>query len=477
MLMKNNILYMVGALFSSAILAFGCSDDDVPSYSEITVDKNEVFIQADSDTPTAEVNILNGNGNYKITVADENIATASLEGTHITFTGIKNGSTTATVMDWTKHSTVITLKVKEDFDLKLDKSELIMIKDVTAPQVVSIMSGNGGYQVESSLPEVAAAELTTEDKVQITALTVGIADITVTDADGKKATVKVTVADGMLELEDVSGRIWGIGETSTLDILSGNGEYKVASDNEAVATAEIIENTVSVTGHAEGEANITVTDKMGLTATATIKVRVGPSLETTVIDKLWIGEDQEIAILGGSGDYSIETSSKAIEGSVAADNTKLIISGKESAINQTVTFTDNIFGMSIEIKVKWMDYPFDTYKARWFIDGDFGVPAGSIFDTKEGREYLSVGKTKKVSGKTVIIEGFVVSFEGGREVGSKTNATLHHLDASGNAIDAITITDLRIEKTEQIDASGDGKYWIKFREEGKDEDSYIVTWT
>ena len=79
--MRNKIIYMVGALLSSTILISGCSNDDIPSYSELTIDKNEVFIKVDSDTPTAEVNITEGNGNYKVTVDNENIAVATLEGT------------------------------------------------------------------------------------------------------------------------------------------------------------------------------------------------------------------------------------------------------------------------------------------------------------------------------------------------------------------------------------------------------------
>ena len=99
--MKRNILHLVGALLSSAMITFGCSED-IPTYSELMVNETEVFIQADGETPTAIVNIISGNGNYKINVADENIATATLNGDAITINGLKNGSTTATVIDWSK---------------------------------------------------------------------------------------------------------------------------------------------------------------------------------------------------------------------------------------------------------------------------------------------------------------------------------------------------------------------------------------
>ena len=158
--MKRNILHLAGALLSSAILMFGCSED-IPTYNELTVDKTEVFIQADGENPTATVNITEGNDNYKISVADENIATATIDGARIIINGLKNGTTTATVIDWTKHSTVITIKVKEDFELKLDKEEVTLFLDEESQKttLVNIISGNGDYQVESSNDEVATAEL------------------------------------------------------------------------------------------------------------------------------------------------------------------------------------------------------------------------------------------------------------------------------------------------------------------------------
>ena len=272
--MKRNIIYMVGALLSSAILTFSCSDDDAPTYSEMAVDKTDIFIQADGEHPTAEVNITNGNGNYKITVADENIATATLDGTRVIINGLKNGTTTATVMDWTKHSAVINIKVKEDFELKLSQEEvtLFLNEEKKNTALVNIVSGNGDYQVESSNSEVATAELTTEGKILITALSSDFCDVTVTDADGKKATVKVGVCDEHLALEDITGKVCVATQTLDIAVASGNGEYSVVSENPEIATAEIVDEVVRVTGVSKGEAAFTVTDRMKLTTT--IKVLV-----------------------------------------------------------------------------------------------------------------------------------------------------------------------------------------------------------
>lgn len=190
--MKKNLLYLAGALLSSAILATGCTED-LPTYSEMAVDRTEIFIQADGDDPTALVNITAGNGNYKLTIADENIASATLNGSQILVNGLKNGTTTLTVMDWAKHSAVISIKVKEDFNFVLDRTELLMVLGNNEIEQININSGNGGYQAVSSDESVATAAYQ-DGKIVVTAHSIGSCTITVTDGDGLKQTVNVTVS-------------------------------------------------------------------------------------------------------------------------------------------------------------------------------------------------------------------------------------------------------------------------------------------
>lgn len=192
--MKKNLIYLAGAFISSAILTFGCSEE-LPTYTELAVDKTEVFIQADGNDPTARINITSGNGNYKLTVADDGIATATMDGNQILINGLRNGTTTATVMDWAKYSAVITIRVKEDFDFLLDRTELEMVMGVNENELINILSGNGGYQMTSSNESVATAVLSEGGQVSVTAHAAGTCTITVTDADGLTQTVSVTVAE------------------------------------------------------------------------------------------------------------------------------------------------------------------------------------------------------------------------------------------------------------------------------------------
>lgn len=487
--MKRNILYLAGALLSSAILMLSCSED-IPAYSELTVSKTDVFIQADGQNPNETVNITSGNGNYKLDIADDNIATATVEGNSIIINGLHDGATTITITDWTKHSAVINVKVKEDFELKTDKEEVTLFlndeKKNTA--LINITSGNGGYKVESSNEQVATAELNDNNQILITALSSDFCDVILTDADGKKTTIKVGVCEDYLVLEDMEGKACIVDKTLDINIVSGNDEYSVVSENTEIATAEIVDGVIKVTGISKGEINITVTDRMKLTATVKITVTEDFIIEATQIDNLWIDETQEITIVDGSRNYTI-TSSESISCVLSDDKNKLIVSGvkEKFALNQSIKITDNVFEKTIEITVSEVNYHFEEYGiARRYVEGKLtGVPY-SYIATEGEREHIKVGEKKASTGNNAL-NGYHLSFEGKRTEGKKTNPVLYttkgagFLGLGGGEDDKpITITDLEIVKREYTkeadEAEGKGKFWIRFKEEGKEEYSYIITW-
>lgn len=469
--MKKNIIYLAGALLSSAILTFGCSED-IPSYSELTIDKTEVFIQADGDNPFAEINITSGNGNYKLTVADENIASATLDGNRIIINGLKDGTTTATITDWSKHSAAFTIKVKEDFELKLDKEELVMFLDENKTALVNIISGNGGYQVESSNNEVTTAEINEDGKILVTALSSDFCNIIVTDADGNKTTLKVRVCVEHLVTEDTTKKVCEIGKELIINITSGNGEYSVVSEKPGIATAEIIEGAIKVTGISKGEVNITVTDRMKLTNSIKVRVTGGLVIEMTQVDNLWIGEELRIPIIDGSGDYTIKCG-PSMTCVLSEDKQELIVTGieKKMALNEEITITDNILKTSIVITVKCIDYPFEENVARWFVQGSFGIPGGCSINEADGITTIKTGDKN-------IRNGFVISFKGDRTKGNKTDATLYTLNSSGQNGSEIKISNVVMEKVQYDEGrEPNGFFWIKFREDGKDYDSYIIAHT
>ena len=167
---------------------------------------------------------------------------------------------------------------------------------------------------------------------------------------------------------------------------------------------------------------------------------------------------------------------------LSEDKSKLIVEGLEGkrAVNQTIKVTDNIFEKTIEISVGEVYYRFEAYSARWYIQGTYqmGIPHSTI-STDNGREHIKVATGKTWTG--ALKDGFHISFEGGRTKGKKTSLSqLVQINSSGRESNICAISDLEIierEYTNDTDeADGKGKFWIRFKEEGKDEYSYIITW-
>lgn len=480
--MKRNIIYMVGALLSSAILTFSCSDDNVPSYSNMSVDKNELFIKIENHT--AEVNITEGNGNYKIQVANEDIVTAQINGDKITFTALKNGRTTATITDWAKHSAVINIRVKEDFELELAKSKITLFKNTKEKnsELISINSGNDGYKIKSNDNEDAVEAIITEDnKVKVTSLGKGIANIIVIDDDGKEFPLKVTSCENELKLGDIPS-LWKAGTDKTINIVTGNGGYEISSDNEDIAIAEVIEDTenpencyIKITGKTGGETIITVTDEMGLSVPVKVKVKNLMSVETLNIDELIIGgETKDIVIKDGSGMF--ECSGKNVEGTISEDGTKVTLKGTTRAgytQDSKLTLKDKEFGETVEIKINKVDVPFlETRTVRYNVGGWMGELTESRIGKSGDKDKITISNKKYffLQGDK-LIDGYNIYFSGGTEPGPKTDAVMKHINDKGDQEDPDPIP---IENLEIVDVQ-EGWYWLKFHETGKDYgDSYIV---
>jgi hypothetical protein len=78
------------------------------------------------------------------------------------------------------------------------------------------------------------------------------------------------------------------GETASVAITSGNGKYKSASSNEAIATAVPSSNKIEITAKSYGTAAVIVTDAESKQATITVTVSSG-ALKDTELRFEWDG--------------------------------------------------------------------------------------------------------------------------------------------------------------------------------------------
>jgi hypothetical protein len=159
--------------------------------------------------------------------------------------------------------------------LELEKGDIVSF---------TISAGSGEYSVGSSNAMVATASVN-GNEVKIETFGAGSVTITVTDTKTHQtANVYVTVNEVVnpivnpphiedLHIDAASIELI-VGESKSITITSGNGDYTVKSSNESVATASINGTTVTVKAISTGsKVTITITDsKSGQTATVYVTV-------------------------------------------------------------------------------------------------------------------------------------------------------------------------------------------------------------
>lgn len=138
-----------------------------------------------------------------------------------------------------------------------------------------IVSGAGEYRVDVLDPAIAAVTLE-GNSLTVEGLEVGETDIVVSDGGGSYKSVKVNVYKSDVvslstERLDLVLKM-GAAALDSFSITDGNAPYNVISSNPDIVSVELDEDgvTVSVTGLAEGEATVTVTDSRNLTATLVV---------------------------------------------------------------------------------------------------------------------------------------------------------------------------------------------------------------
>lgn len=394
--MKRNLLYLAGLLIAATGIFSGC-DEDTPSYSNLATDTQELLINFD-ETAEGTFQMIQGNGNYKVTSSNEEVATAVVDGNMVKVTALKTGKTNLTITDWAKMSTNVRVIVDQMTDLVLKTESTTMY------------------------PE----------------------------------------------------------ENKTINIYTGNREYKVSVDDNSIVKATVNEEgQIQITSLAPGKAKITVTDRLNKKAELSVKVIKRLVVENTnPIDYLVTDQPVIIKISDGNGGYTCtpEKSSTNVKCEISEENgTKVIITGvKRSRFNKIVTISDKE-NQSVDIHINYIDEPYPGKQAYYvFLKSSTSPSAvqspginkvGQVIYSKELdiTQIISKSSTSATSG------GYAVEFSGNLEVGNKNNATLYKVNKG--VVDkktAFAITDCRIDKVE------DGWYWVSFLQEGCTLRSYIV---
>mgnify|MGYP000005198842 FL=1 len=195
--MKKNVyslLVMVALALTATFTACSDDDDDSPPV-EIKLDENIVTVLPGE---SIAVKVLEGNGGYQVTSQNSAIATASVNESTITVTGVmeseEDQTTTIEVVDAKQKTATIKVYVTKSVNpLKIDLEETTFEMVVGDTKEIEIISGNPSYTVVGS--NVAAVEVSevANNVFTITAKKVSETPVTVTLKDSKSREVVLTV--------------------------------------------------------------------------------------------------------------------------------------------------------------------------------------------------------------------------------------------------------------------------------------------
>lgn len=287
--MKKNVyslLMMVALALTATFVSCSDDDDDTPPV-EIKLDESIITLLPGE---SATVKILEGNGSYEVSAQNSEIATASVNESTITITGVKESvedeTTTITVMDAKKKTATIKVYVTKSVNLlKIDLEETTFDMIAGKTKTVKIISGNAPYTVASADNEVVGVSEIVDEAFTITANKVSETPVIVTLKDNKNKKIELTVtkvlansatsltiADAGQNIQLAEGKTFELaGHVSWLPADADTPNLVYSSSKESVATVDAASG--KITAVSVGNATITVTIE-GTTITATTDVTV-----------------------------------------------------------------------------------------------------------------------------------------------------------------------------------------------------------
>ena len=244
-------------------------------------------------------------------------------------------------------------------ELTLQRYELSLPSNVTG--LFRIKEGNGDYKAVSNDDGIATAFTSSANpaNVYVRTLKSGAVTITVSDAAGKTAELKLTVTSNPTALtldQDVAGYQIITGKTRVVVIMTGNGSYSVESSAPDKVKATLHDDQISLKGLAAGESVITITDAEEQKVEFKVTVSDVVAIQLAEVQKkVAVSGSRKINILYGNGNYSVSSGNPAVA-TAKVSNTRITVSGV--AVGKTdITVTDQA-GASAKIAV-------EVYSAPW----------------------------------------------------------------------------------------------------------------
>lgn len=211
----------------------------------------------------------------------------------------------------------------------------------TAPSTLTLSAGSavsypvsGGvapYTVVTDSLGLVSANIN-QSVLNISAISAGTVSVVVSDANGTRLTIGVTVPQPTALFTTAQSSITlATGLVSTYSVSGGTPPYRVSSNNTDVTLATVSGSNgqfLDIKAVAAGSASVQIVDAKGAAVTISVTVPAPASLFTTAPATLTLvpGASAEYLITGGTAPYTANSSNAVVVGAVVAGS-KLTIAG------------------------------------------------------------------------------------------------------------------------------------------------------
>lgn len=128
--------------------------------------------------------------------------------------------------------------------------------------------------------------------------------------------------------------------TATVEVKGATSTLSVESSDSKIVTASVKDNIVTLTGVAEGEATVTVTDKQNASGNISVTVKAADNL---LFDKnsleLSVDEDATVSVKDGKSPYEVTVTDESIA-SVSVKGNEITVKGLKAGTT-TILVTDS----------------------------------------------------------------------------------------------------------------------------------------
>ena len=385
--------------------------------------------------------VRGGTGPYTATTSNANVATARIDNNELTISALASGTATIAALDATGARLQFTVTVPGAPSLtalySTAQSAISIAGGVSSSYVIG--GGYGPYSATSSNTSVATVSVT-GNTLAINGLNAGLATVAVFDANGTSVKTDVTVNSGdVVALYTTAPSPLGInagGMAYSYIIAGGKPPYTVNSSVPTVVSGTVIGNALTITGIANGSANVVVFDSLGVSRQTAVVVGtgmggVGTPLFTSAQSAITVATGSSTAFLagGGAGPYSVTTDNTAVATATMSGQTLTINAVGLGSGNIRVTDAANT-AVTIKVTVGTANMMYTTAPASLTI-----FPGASPTYTIRGGVGPYLVTSSAVGYATVSSSGSSFTISGV----SKGEATVNVLDSVGNLV-TISVT-------------------------------------